>query len=128
LEGEMIRTHASLPSPIVTGLRGRCPRCGEGRLFRRSLDLAERCDACGLDYRFADAGDGPAVFVIFILGAVIVGLALWVELTYEPPMWLHLLLWLPLTLVLGLALLRPMKGLLVSQQFAKGAEEGRREG
>ena len=71
--------------PIGRGLSGRCPRCGKGRLFRGFLTLAPRCERCGLDYSFADSGDGPAVFVILIAGFVVVGAALVVEMLYEPP-------------------------------------------
>ncbi|MCA3629743.1 MAG: DUF983 domain-containing protein [Methylobacterium sp.] len=108
------------------GLRGRCPRCGEGRLFSGFVTLAPRCEACRLDYSFADSGDGPAVFVILIAGFVVVGLALWTEVHYEPPIWLHLAVFLPLTLVVCLGLLRPMKGLMISLQYRNRAEQGRR--
>jgi uncharacterized protein (DUF983 family) len=112
-------------SPYKSGLRGRCPRCGEGRLFVSYLTIAPRCERCNLDFSFADAGDGPAVFVILIAGFVVVGAALIVEATWRPPYWLHAMLWLPLLLVLTLGLLRPLKGLLVALQFHHQAEEGR---
>lgn len=115
------------PSPIAAGLRGRCPRCGEGRMFDGYLTIAKRCERCELDYGFADAGDGPAVFVMFIVGFVVVGLAMWVEFAYEPPMILHLALWFPLTAILSLALVRPLKGVLVALQYHHRAEEGRLE-
>src|SRR5262245_24513475 len=86
-------------SPFRTGLACRCPRCGNGPLFRGFLDLRPRCESCGLDYAFADSGDGPAVFVVFLAGAIVVGSALIVEIKYEPPLWLHALLWGPLILV-----------------------------
>lgn len=108
------------------GLRGRCPRCGAGRLFSGFVTLAARCDACHLDYDFADAGDGPAVFVILIAGFVVVGLALWTEIHYEPPIWLHLMVFLPLTLVVCLGLLRPLKGLMIGLQYRNRAGQGRR--
>lgn len=116
--------------PVKVGLSGRCPRCGEGRLFRGFLAVGERCGVCGLDYDFADAGDGPAVFVILIIGFIVVGLALWMEVNYGPPLWLHLLLWVPLALVLSLSALRLIKGLLIALQFRNKAEQGRldREG
>jgi uncharacterized protein (DUF983 family) len=85
------------PSPYVTGVTGRCPRCGGGKLFDGFLELAPRCEACGLDYGFADAGDGPAVIVTLLAGFIVVGTALVVEVKYEPPMWLHLAIFLPLT-------------------------------
>ncbi len=115
------------PSPIATGLACRCPRCGEGRLFSGFLTLKPACEACGLDYSFADSADGPAVFIMFIAGFAIVGAALFVEVAYEPPIWLHLVLWLPLATALCLALLRPSKGLAIALQYANKAEEGRRE-
>src|SRR5690348_18093556 len=111
--------------PIGRGLRGRCPRCGEGHLFRGFLTLRTNCENCGLDYSFADAGDGPAVFVILIIGFIIVGLALWVEVTLSPPLWLHLLVWIPLALVLCLTALRLIKGVLLTLQYANKAAEGR---
>lgn len=112
-------------SPYTAGLRCRCPRCGEGRLFAGYLTLAPSCERCNLDFSFADAGDGPAVFVILIAGFIVVGSALVVEATWRPPYWLHAVLWLPLLLILTLGLLRPLKGLLVALQFHHKAEEGR---
>lgn len=115
------------PNPIVAGLIGRCPRCGKGRLFQGFLDLRPRCDACGLDFAFADSGDGPAVFVIFIAGFIVVGCALAVELVYAPPIWVHALLWGPLILATTLLPLRPMKGLMVALQYHHKAAESRAE-
>ena len=111
--------------PIAAGLTGRCPRCGKGRLFSGLLNIAPDCDECGLDYSFADAGDGPAVFVILIIGFIVVGLALWTEVSFNPPLWLHFMLWIPLTLVLSLGGLRLIKGVLVTLQYANKAAEGR---
>ena len=88
----------SLPQSIMTGLAGRCPRCRKGHLFSGFLNLRKECEACGLDYAFADAGDGPAIFVILISGFIVVGSALIVEVLYQPPFWLHALLWGPLIL------------------------------
>jgi uncharacterized protein (DUF983 family) len=115
------------PSPYVTGVTGRCPRCGGGKLFDGFLELAQRCEACDLDYGFADAGDGPAVIVTLLAGFIVVGTALVVEVKYEPPMWLHLAIFLPLTLVVCLGLLRPLKGVLVSLQYRNKAGLGRLE-
>ena len=89
------------------------------------LAVAPRCENCGLDYSFADAGDGPAVFVILIIGFIVVGLALWMEVNVNPPLWLHFVLWIPLTLVLGLGALRLAKGVLITLQYANKAAEGR---
>lgn len=111
--------------PLPTGLSGRCPRCGEGRLFSGFLTIGKRCANCGLDYGFADAGDGPAVFVILIIGFIVVGLALWLEVTTGAPLWLHFLLWVPLTLGLSLMALRLIKGLLIVLQYRNKAAEGR---
>jgi uncharacterized protein (DUF983 family) len=112
-------------SPIRTGLACRCPRCGKGRLLKGFLDLRPRCDACGLDFSFADAGDGPAVFIILLAGFVVVGCALVVEVLYQPPLWLHALLWGPLILAVTLLPLRPMKGLMIALQYHHKAAEGR---
>lgn len=114
--------------PVRAGLSGRCPRCGEGRLFKGFLGVAERCGNCRLDYSFADSGDGPAVFVILLVGFVVVGLALWLEVNHGPPLWLHFLLWIPLTVILSLAALRAMKGLLIVLQYRNKAAEGRLDG
>lgn len=111
--------------PLRAGLQGRCPRCGEGRLFKGFLTVGDHCANCDLDYSYADAGDGPAVFVILIIGFVVVGLALWMEVTYGPPLWLQFLLWTPLTLVLALTSLRLIKGVLLTLQYANKAKEGR---
>jgi len=115
------------PSPYVTGVTGRCARCGGGKMFDGFLELAPRCEACGLDYGFADAGDGPAVIVTLLAGFIVVGTALVVEVKYEPPMWLHLAIFLPLTLVVCLGMLRPLKGVLVSLQYRNKAGLGRLE-
>lgn len=112
-------------NPIAVGLSGRCPRCGQGRLFKGFLNLAPRCTACGLDFSFADSADGPAVFVILIVGFLIAGAALLTEIAYSPPIWVHLVLWLPLVLLLCLGMLRPLKGLLVALQYHHRAEQGR---
>ena len=113
--------------PVKAGLSGRCPRCGEGRLFKGFLAVGERCGVCGLDYSYADAGDGPAVFVILIIGFVVVGLALWMEVSLNPPLWLHFIIWIPLALVLCLTALRLIKGVLLTLQYANKASEGRLE-
>jgi uncharacterized protein (DUF983 family) len=112
-------------SPVRAGLLGRCPRCGEGPLFRGFLTVRPACEACGLDYGFADSGDGPAVFIMFIAGFLVVGGALWVEIAYEPRWWIHALIWPPVTALLCLGLLRPLKGLMIALQYHHKAEEGR---
>ena len=115
-------------SPVATGLACRCPRCGKGRLFEGFLTIRPRCEVCGLDFAFADAGDGPAVFIIFFAGLIVVGGALVVEILFEPPFWLHALLWGPLILAVTLIPLRPMKGLMVALQYHHQAAEGRAGG
>ncbi|WP_349359652.1 DUF983 domain-containing protein [Stappia sp.] len=121
------RDQAQYPpqDPSRTGLRGRCPRCGQGALFRGFLTVRERCSNCGLAYDFADAGDGPAVLIIMVVGFVVVGLALWLELAVQPPIWVHLLLWIPLIVALALGMLRPLKGLMIAHQYRHNAREGR---
>jgi uncharacterized protein (DUF983 family) len=116
------------PTVAQIGLRGCCPRCGQGRLFHTAIMVRERCSVCDLDYGFADAGDGPAVFVIFILGALVLGAALIAEFKFKVPVWFHVVAWGLLTPVLSLGLLRVLKGLLIGQQFrTKAAQVVRRE-
>ena len=117
--------HVPLGSTIWAGLLGRCPACHKGKLYDGYLTLAPRCEVCGLDYDFADAGDGPAVFVILITGFIVVGAALLVEVFYQPPYWLHAILWGSLALILPLLLLRSFKGVLIALQFRHKAEEGK---
>ena len=119
----MPQTTAS--SPVGSAIAGKCPRCGQGKLFRNFLEVRDSCERCGLDYKFINTGDGPAVFAILILGVVVLGGALYVEFTYLPPWWDHVLLWGVLTPVLALSLLRVLKGWLIGQQFKHKAEEGR---
>ena len=112
------------PQPISVGWRGRCPRCGEGRLFDGFLTVAPQCANCGLDFSFADSGDGPAVFIMMIVGFIVVGLALFVEFNFHPPYWVHAVLWIPLVLGLSIGLLRPLKGLMIAQQYKQKAAIG----
>src|SRR5262245_38036559 len=95
-----------LGSTLAAGILGRCPACHRGKLYRGYLTVAPKCDNCGLDYAFADSGDGPAVFVILVTGFVVTGLALITEVLYAPPYWLHALLWGSLAILLPLLLLR----------------------
>ena len=110
---------------VMRGLRGRCPQCGEGSLFAGFLSLRPKCESCGLDYRFADSGDGPAIFVILGAGFIVVFAALIVEVLYRPPFWLHAALWLPLILLTTLAPLRIIKGHLIALQYHHKAAPGR---
>ena len=111
-------------SPGQTGPKGRCPRCGQGKLFDGFLKTARRCRRCDLDFAFIDSGDGPAVFVIFIVGFLAVVGVLMTEVIFTPPIWLNMLIWMPLTIVLSLMLLRPLKGMLIAQQYQRKAAEG----
>jgi len=112
-------------SPFVAGLGCKCPRCGKGKLYAGFLRFAPRCEVCGLDYTFIDAGDGPAVFIIMIAGFIVVGAALVVEFKYQPPFWVHAALWLPLILATTLLPMRSMKSLLIALQYHHKASEGR---
>ena len=116
---------ASLFQSAMRGLACRCPRCGRGKLFAGFLTLRPACESCGLDYAFIDTGDGPAVFIIMLAGAVVVGCALVVEVKYQPPFWVHAVLWLPLIVIVTLGPLRPMKGLLIALQYHHKAAESR---
>ena len=120
----MAESAPASPSPVVVALAGRCPRCGQGALFRSGLILRDRCERCGLSYAFADSGDGPAVFAIFILGFLVLGGALWVEFRFEPPIWVHVVLWGLLTPLLALGLLRLLKAGLIALQYKHKAGEG----
>jgi uncharacterized protein (DUF983 family) len=113
------------PSAYAAGALGRCPNCGEGRLFDGFLKVAPRCGACGYDLGKADSGDGPAVFVILVGGFLAAFGALFTELALNPPVWVLLVVWLPATLAICLALLRPMKGLMLAAQFTNKASEAR---
>lgn len=104
-------------SPVGAALGARCPRCGESALFDGVLAVRGACPICGLDLSAHDAGDGPAVFVILILGALAVALAIWVEAAFEPPYWVHAVLWPPVILGGAIGLLRLLKAFLVAQQF-----------
>ncbi|RAI45584.1 DUF983 domain-containing protein [Rhodoplanes roseus] len=117
--------HPVVANPLAAGLRCRCPRCGQGRLFAGFLDVRPSCEVCGLDFAFIDSGDGPAFFVMSFSGFVVVAAALITEIVYQPPFWVHAVLWLPLILLTTLAPLRPLKGLMIALQYRHKAEEGR---
>ncbi len=122
-----IESPAGPVSPYAAGIRCRCPRCGIGALYVGPFSLAVRegCDSCGLDLEFVDPGDGPAVFAIMILGVIVLGAALIVEFRLSPPLWVHVVLWGPVTLGVAFGLLRLLKGLLIALQFHHKAEQGR---
>lgn len=120
-------TSYPLISPYAAGLGGKCPRCGQGALFEGFLGLRAKCDVCGLDYAKADAGDGPAVFVIFFVGFAAVAVAFIARYALQAPMWLAFLISAGLAIGLTLALLRPLKATLIALQYANKAAEGRLE-
>lgn len=113
------------PAPVATALRGLCPRCAAKSLYRGLASFQPSCRACGLDYAAFNVGDGPAAFLILIVGALVTGLAIWLELAVAPPPWLHVLLWLPLTALLVVGALRVSKGLLLALEYRNRAREGR---
>lgn len=106
------------PVPVWrAALTGCCPRCGEGSVFAGLLNVRSACPVCGLDLSGQDAGDGPAVFAIFLLGMIVVGLAFWVEFRFAPPLWVHMALWTPLIVGGAIAMLRPLKAALIALQY-----------
>lgn len=103
---------------MLRGAARRCPNCGEGRMFRAYLKVADACPACGEELHHQRADDAPPYVVITIVAHIVVGSLLAVEVAYQPPVWLHMAIWLPLTVILSLALLPPVKGALVGLQWA----------
>ncbi len=113
-----------IADPVASSLKGLCPRCGNGKLFSGFLSVPPKCNSCELDYKFADAGDGPAVFVILIAGFLILFSVLYVQIVYDPPTWIIMAIFLPLTVVICLGMLRPLKGLAIGLQYRNKAEQG----
>jgi uncharacterized protein (DUF983 family) len=113
------------PSVSDAALRGLCPRCGGHSLFAGWVKFAARCSACGLDLAQFNVGDGPAAFLTLILGAVVVGLAAWLEVAAHPPFWVHILLWVPVTVAGVIGSLRVAKGALLVLEYRNAAREGR---
>ena len=113
------------PLPIISGLTCRCPRCGKGKLFSGFLKMAPSCEACGLDFSFADPADGPAFFVMTAIGMIVIAVFTWVEVAYHPPMWVHMVTVFPALIIGCLGTLRPVKAWLVASQFFHKAEEAR---
>ena len=111
------------PNPLLAGAAGRCPNCGEGWLFEGFLKVSPRCEACGFDLAKADSGDGPAVFVILIAGFIVAFGALFTMVAFRASVWVTLAIWLPMTLIICLVLLRPMKGLMIAAQFMNKASQ-----
>jgi uncharacterized protein (DUF983 family) len=121
----MTDTPPTLTESAWRGIACKCPRCGKGSIYSGFLTLRPACESCGLDFAFMDSGDGPAIFMIMIAGAIVVTAALVVEVKYQPPLWLHAVLWLPLILATTLLPLRSMKSLLIALQYHHKAAEGR---
>jgi uncharacterized protein (DUF983 family) len=111
-------------SPVSAGFRARCPRCGTGRLFNGYIATAKSCGNCRLDYAFIDSVDGPVPFVIMLIGFIVVGLALWADVSFSPPLWLHFIIWIPLAIILSLFALRWVKGILIALQYQNKAAPG----
>jgi len=116
------------PREIEAALFGLCPKCGARTLFAGPAKFAERCRACGLDYAQFNVGDGPAAFLTLIIGAIITGLALWLELSWAPPFWVHVILWVPLTAGAVILGLRLAKAWLLFAEYRRSAGEGRIKG
>ncbi len=115
---EPVEIERPLGESVRNGLKCRCPACGTGKLYRSYLKTVENCASCGLYIGGHQADDAPPYFTITIVGHIIVSLMLWVELAYEPPMWLHMTLWPILTVVMALAMLPPIKGAIIAWQYA----------
>lgn len=117
-------THpVSLPQALWRGFAMKCPHCGRGHLFRRFLKVADHCEVCGEDFTPQRADDFPAYLVIVVVGHIVVPALLSVEMTYAPPAWLQLMIWLPVTLFSSLALLQPTKGAIVGLQWQTGMHD-----
>jgi uncharacterized protein (DUF983 family) len=110
---------------LATGLACRCPRCGRGRLFQGFLKVVPACESCGLDFRDADSADGPAVFIIFIVGGLVVPLALITQALLDPPLWLQMTIWGSAIVAASLALLRPAKAIMIALQYKHRSGESR---
>ena len=104
-------------SPFSVGIRGRCPACGKGRLFDGYISVLDQCPVCGQSYEGADSADGPAIVIMFVVGFLgLVGMLI-VEFTFHPPLWVHVVIWVPTILILSLGLLRPLKGIFIALQY-----------
>jgi uncharacterized protein (DUF983 family) len=124
MEFEVIESYTPTDNPMLTGIKGLCPRCQQGSLFKGFLAMAEQCEVCGLSYSFADPADGPAFFAITIATIPALAFAVWLQASFNPPLWAHVITTLPLIVVSCVLLLRPLKGWLVCSQFFHKAEEG----
>ena len=115
----------SAPPVTESAFKGACPQCGAPSLFAGWINFADRCPNCGLDYAAFNVGDGPAAFLTLIIGTIIVALSVWLELAAEPPLWLHLLIWPPVTVAMVVFSLRWAKGALLALEYRNAAREGR---
>lgn len=113
------------PPVTESAFKGACPQCGAPSLFAGWVKFAESCPKCGLDYAAFNVGDGPAAFLTLIIGTIIVALSVWLELAAEPPLWLHLLIWPPVTVAMVVFSLRWAKGALLALEYCNAAREGR---
>ncbi len=115
------------PGIAAAALFGLCPRCGGRTLFDGFARFTPKCRACGLDITRFNVGDGPAAFLTLIIGAAIVALAIWVEVTWVPPFWVHVVLWVPLTIAAVLGGLRAAKAALLAAEYRRDAGESRHD-
>lgn len=111
------------PGLAEAALLGLCPDCSEPTMFDGVLAFSPRCEGCGLDYSRFNVGDGPVALVTLLVGAITVGLAMWLQLSVEPPWWVHALLWIPITVALVVGGLRITKGLLLVTEYRNDARE-----
>lgn len=112
-------------SSLKTGIRCRCPRCGEGPVLEGYLTIRKSCPNCGLSYEFADPADGPAFFVMSVVGVVGMCLFMMFEFTVHPPIWVHFVFTFPLIAAMCLGILRPFKGWMIASQYRHKALEAR---
>ena len=116
-------TEKGRPALSEAALFGLCPQCGERTLFAGWIKLAPSCRSCGLDFDRFNVGDGPAAFLILLIGALVTGLAVWLQVSADPPWWLHVVLWVPLTIALTLGGLRLAKAVLLASEYHNRARE-----
>lgn len=117
----------AVPNPFLTGLMCRCPNCGEGPLFNGYLKVFDTCKACGADLSMADSGDGPVVFILLIVGTIGCGGLLYTQIALNWPIWLELVIWIPIIAIMTLWALRPFKGVMIAMQFHNRASEARND-
>jgi uncharacterized protein (DUF983 family) len=118
-------TPESAPTIVAAALRGLCPRCGATGLFASAISFKKSCSACALDFESFNVGDGPAAFIILIIGAIVSIGAVALQLSAEPPFWVHILIWIPVTMILALLSLRAGKAALLSAEYRNQARQGK---